>query len=272
MTPNKQILVVEDEAITAMDIQRRLKNLGYDVPAIVSSGEKAIEKVKENNPDLILMDINLNREMDGIEAAIKIHSFSDIPIIYLTAYSDDETLQRAKISEPYAYLIKPFKDRELLINIEIAFYKNKMEKKLKEGYEKLRESKKWLETAVDSIGDAVIATDKDGNIKLINPIAQALSGWNEKEALGKKLSTVFNVVIEGTDMQVEDPVKKVIKEGMFYGLADQTYLVSKNGMRTPVDIIGTPIRDEGSIVGIVLVFNDIIESKKIENLMRQYSS
>ena len=98
-----------------MDIQRRLKKLGYDVPAIVCSGEEAIKKVKENKPDLVLMDINLHGEMDGIETASKIHSFSDIPVIYLTAYSDDKTLERAKITEPFAYMIKPFKDRELQI-------------------------------------------------------------------------------------------------------------------------------------------------------------
>lgn len=100
MTENKQILVVEDEVVTGMDIQRRLKNLGYDVPVVVTSGEKAIEKAKENHPDLILMDINLNREMDGIEAASRIQSFSDIPVIYLTAYTDEITLERAKITEP----------------------------------------------------------------------------------------------------------------------------------------------------------------------------
>jgi len=109
-------------------VQRRLKNLGYNVPVIVSSGEEAIKKVKENNPDMVLMDINLNHEMDGIEAASKIHSFSDIPIIYLTAYSDEKTLERAKITEPYAYIVKPIKERELHINIEIAFFKYKIQK------------------------------------------------------------------------------------------------------------------------------------------------
>ena len=92
MIAGKQILVVEDEVITAIDIQRRLKNLGYIIPVTVSSGEEAIKKVKENNPDLVLMDINLKCEMDGIEAASKIHSFSDIPVIFLTAYADDKTL------------------------------------------------------------------------------------------------------------------------------------------------------------------------------------
>jgi len=264
MTDKKQILVVEDETVTGMDIQRRLKNLGYDVPVVVSSGEKAIEKVKVNNPDLVLMDINLNRNMDGIETASKIHSFSDIPVIYLTAYSDNETLQRAKISEPFAYLIKPFKDRELQINLEIAFYKNTMEKKLKESCKKLRESEKWLEAAVDSIGDAVIATDQHGIIKLINPIAQALTGWNEEDSLGKDLTAIFNIVSEGTDEQAEDPVKKVIREGSFYGLAEHSLLVVKNGVRIPVDIIGTPIKDDmGRIIGVVLIFYDIVERNRM---------
>jgi len=128
MNAGKQILVVEDEVITGMAIKKMLQNLGYNVPVVVTSGEEAIKKVKENKPDLVLMDIHLFGEMDGIEAASRIHSFSDIPVIYLTAFSDEKTLERAKITEPYAYMIKPLKDRELQINIEIAFFKHKIEK------------------------------------------------------------------------------------------------------------------------------------------------
>lgn len=269
MTADKQILVVEDEAIVGMDIQRRLKNLGYIVPVVVSSGEEAIIKVRENNPDLVLMDINLYGKIDGIEAASKIHSFSDIPVIYLTAYTDDKTFERAKITEPYAYIIKPFKDRELQINLEIAFYKSRMEKMLKESYENLRKSKQWLAAAIDSIGDAVIATDEKGIIKLINPIAQMMTGWKEEDALGKDLGIVFNIVSEGTGEQVEDPIKKVIREGIFYGLADHTILMTKIGSEIPVDIIGSPIKDEGNIIGVVLVFYDILERKKIEDELKE---
>lgn len=265
MTANKQILVVEDEIITALDIQRRLKKLGYDVPVVVVSGEEAITKAKENNPDLILMDINLYGKMDGIEAASRIHSFADIPIIYLTAYTDEKTLERAKISEPYAYIVKPFKDRELQISLEIAFYKNRMERKLKESYKKLKESEQWLTAAINNIGDAVIATDQKGVIKVINPIAEALTGWKEDEAIEKYLTDVFNIVSEGIDKQVENPVEKVIREGMFFGLADQTILIARNGMRIPVDIIGMPIRDEKNVIGIVIVFYDIIERKRLMN-------
>ena len=108
MAEEKHILIVEDNIIIATDLQRRLIKLGYSVPVVVSSGEEAINKVKENNPDLVLMDINLYGEMDGIEAASKIHTFSDIPVIYLTEYTDEKTLERAKITETYAYIVKPF--------------------------------------------------------------------------------------------------------------------------------------------------------------------
>jgi len=258
MIAKKQILVVEDQVITAIDIQRRLINLGYDVPIIVCSGEEAIIKVKENKPDLILMDINLNAEMDGVEAASKIHSFSDIPVIYLTAFSDDKTLSRAKITEPYAYIIKPFRDRELQINIDIALYKHTMETKLKESYETIREKNQWLVATIESIGDAVIATDPQGTIKLMNPIAEALTGWKQNEALGKPLANIFNIIGENVDERIESPITKAIRDDRFYGLADNTILVTKEGMKRYVDVIGSTIKiDENNIIGFVFIFDDI---------------
>ena len=260
MSDEKQILVVEDEILIAEGLQRKLKAMGYAVPVIVSSGEEAIKKTKENNPDLVLMDINLYGKMDGIEAASKIHSFSDIPVIYLTAYADNKTLERAKITEPYAYLIKPFKDRELQINLEIAFYKNKMEKMLKESEKSLREKNQWLSSVIGGIGDAVIATDPEGIIRLMNPIAEALTGWNQKDAIGKPLAGVFNIIGEETGEQIEDIVAKAIEEDMFYGLSEHTILITKEGLKIPVDIMGSSIKIDGdSIIGIVIVFSDIFE-------------
>ena len=161
----KQIMIVEDEIIIAEGLMRKLKAMGYAVPAIVSSGEEAIKKVKENNPDLILMDIVIHGKMDGIETAAQIHSLFDIPIVYLTAYADEKTLERAKITEPFGYLIKPFKERELQITIETALYKHKMEKKLRDSERSLREKNQWLLAVIESIGDAVIATDPEGKIQ-----------------------------------------------------------------------------------------------------------
>lgn len=269
MKPGTRILVVEDEIIIAEDIQRKLKTMGYDVSAIVSSGEEAIKKIKENIPDLILMDIVLYGGMDGIETAGQIHSLFDIPVVYLTAYADEKTLERAKITEPFGYLIKPFKERELQITIEIALYKHEMEKKLKQSERRLREKNQWLVAVIDSIGDAVIATDPEGTIKLMNPLAEALTGWNQKEALGKTLTAVFNVISEEKDKKIEDPVAKAIREDMFYGLAERTVLITKQGIKIPVDIIGSTIKIEGnSIIGIVLIFYDIIERNRIYEMQK----
>jgi two-component system, response regulator PdtaR len=135
---NTKIMLVEDEVIVAADVRHRLEGMGYQVTGIVDKGEDAIEKAGETRPNLVLMDIVLKGEMDGIEAAQKIRELYDIPIIYLTAYSDEKTLERAKITEPFGYVLKPFEDREIQSAIEMAIYKHAMEQKLKESEEKYR--------------------------------------------------------------------------------------------------------------------------------------
>jgi CheY-like chemotaxis protein/predicted regulator of Ras-like GTPase activity (Roadblock/LC7/MglB family) len=123
------ILVVEDEGIIAKSIQAILTGMGYAVPAIVSSGEEAVRKTEELRPDLVLMDIVLDGAMDGIAAAEQIHARLDIPVVYLTAYTDRETIERAKRTSPYGYVVKPFTENELHAAIEIALYKHMMERK-----------------------------------------------------------------------------------------------------------------------------------------------
>ncbi len=125
------IFIVEDEAIVAHDIKETLISLGYVITGIANSGETAIEKVKETRPDLVLMDIHLAGEMDGIETAGKIHVLYDIPVIYLTAYADKVLLDRAKITEPYGYILKPYDERELHSVIEMALYKSKLEREIR---------------------------------------------------------------------------------------------------------------------------------------------
>ena len=123
----KNIMVVEDESIVSKDIQISLKNLGYSICGASSSGEDAIEKAKESNPDLILMDIMLKGKLNGIETAHIIKEHIDVPIIYLTAYADESTLSKAKITEPYGYIIKPFEEIDLQTSIEMALYKHTKE-------------------------------------------------------------------------------------------------------------------------------------------------
>ena len=124
MSAKTNILITEDESIVAKDIQMSLKKLGYNVVGICSSGEDAIKAAEEKKPDLVLMDIMLKGDMSGIEAADVIRSKMNLPVIFLTAYADESTLSKAKVTEPYGYIIKPFKEIDLHTSIEMALYKH----------------------------------------------------------------------------------------------------------------------------------------------------
>lgn len=251
-----KILIVEDESIVAMDIKHRAEGLGYLVTAVTPSGEESLEKVAENRPDLVLMDIVLKGEMDGIEAAQKIRDAYDIPVVYLTAYSDERTLKRAKITQPFGYIIKPFEDRELHSAVEVALYKHQMEIKLKE-------SEKWLSTTLESIGDAVIATDKDGKLKFMNPVACQITGWAHNEAIGQSLTKIFKVIHEESGLRVDDPVTKVVENDTIIDLPTPALLINKEGERIPIDDSIAPIKDEnGNIIGVALVFRDVTQRRK----------
>ncbi len=192
-----QILVVEDESIVAKDIQMSLKDLGYAVSAVVSSGEEAIKKAEENNPDLVLMDIVLQDEMDGITAADQIRSRFNIPVIYLIAHAEEKTLERAKITEPFRYIIKPFEDQELHTIIKIAIYKHKMEKKLKESEEALIRSEKLRVLGKMAAG---MAHDFNNLLAIILGNAQLLEKGLKRyksEEIKKRLKIITRTAEEG---------------------------------------------------------------------------
>jgi two-component system cell cycle sensor histidine kinase/response regulator CckA len=186
-----QILVVEDEGIVAKDIQSMLRRLGYHVPATVGTGELAIQTALQNKPDLILMDIQLRGPMDGVQAATAISAQQDVAIVYLTANSDQATLDRAKITDPFGFLIKPFEERAIQAGIETALYKHRTE-------QRIREREQWLSTTLSSIADAVITTDAAGQVTFLNEAAERLSGWTHREALGRAYAEVFHIVEEGS--------------------------------------------------------------------------
>ncbi|MBI4552732.1 MAG: response regulator [Candidatus Latescibacteria bacterium] len=252
-----KILIVEDESITAKYIQHLLERFGYEVPGIAASGEEALRKTEDTQPDLILMDIGLKGKMDGIATAEQIHDRFIVPFVYLTAYSDDQTLQRAKITAPFGYLLKPFQEKELEITIAMALYKYEMERKL-------AESEQWLATTLNSLGDAVIATDTKSRIKYINPVAEGLTGWTQAEAVGKDLTDVFQLVNTRTLARLESPVSPDLEEPVSGGLANQM-LMAKDGRTTPIDARATSIKnDQGQNLGVVLVFQNITERKQAE--------
>ncbi|MEA5580176.1 response regulator [Nodularia harveyana UHCC-0300] len=254
---NSKILIVEDEAIVAKDLRNRLKKFGYVVPAVAHSGEEAIKKALEFCPDLILMDISLKGKMDGIEAAYEIHKYLDIPIIYLTAYADDQTLTRAKITDHFGYLLKPFKERELQINIEISLNQYQLKKQL-------TTNQKWLSTLLNSISDGVISSDLQQFVTFMNPVAESLIGWKQEEACGRHLSEVFNIAHAVTHEPVKLEMTKVLQDGVIVNLPVETVLLAKNGAEIPIDNSFAPIKDDqDQIIGSVLVFRDVTEREQV---------
>ena len=252
-----RILVVEDESIVARDIRNMLLGLGYKVTAVVSDPKEAIKSAKREQPHLVLMDIMLKGDISGVEAADKIYSGLNIPVVYLTAYADETTLQRAKKTEPFGYLLKPFEERELKSTIEIALYKFSMEMKL-------RERERWLTTMLKSIEDGVIATDKRGNITFMNPLAEVLTGWKQAKALDKPLNNVYKIIGAKKESKRALSIKDILT-GDENLLPRDIVLVSKSGKRIPIDHGAAPITDEaGKTSGIVLAFRDITRQKETE--------
>lgn len=189
-----KILVVEDEIIIAMEIADRLKSMGYDVLRIVANGEMAIKTTKSENPDLILMDIMIQGDMDGIETATKIHTFSDVPVIYLTANADESTLERAKVSDAFGYLIKPFEEKELNTTIEMALYKHRMEAKL-------RESEERFKSLVENSSIGIFRLSLQGNILHANPAFISLLGYDQfNEIIGLNIN---KFLVGGEEKRVE---------------------------------------------------------------------
>ena len=175
-----RIMIVEDERIVAKDLQFRLQGLGYQVAAMASEGHDAIAKASSSRPNLVLMDIRLENGMDGIEAAEQIRSQLDIPVVFLTAYADQATLARAKITEPFGYILKPFEERELQSTIEIALYRHKAE-------QKLRDSERRYRSLVDNSQGLIWTHDLYGRMLSINPAAAHLLGYEPNEVTGREL-------------------------------------------------------------------------------------
>lgn len=257
---NVNILVVEDESVIAMDLKVRLMKLGYNVAGLVFSGEEAVARVIDLQPDLILMDIMLRGGIDGVEAARRIRTMVNIPVIFVTAYSDKHTLQRAKLIDPCGYLTKPFEDANLYTAIELALYKHNTEKRLKE-------KEQWLAATLKSIGDGVITTDMCGRVTFMNPVAETLTGWSCEAALGEQLDQVFRINDEEEQAAAGFHPAQENSESSPSGPG---LLVSRAGDYIPVEKTETAIVDErGRITGNVVTFRNINDRKQAERALRE---
>lgn len=257
-----RILIVEDEILVARDLEQQLTALGYQIAGIAATGVRALALVAETQPHLILMDIRLQGALDGITTAEQIRQRHLLPVIYLTAHTDSATVTRARVTEPFGYILKPFEERELRTVIEMALYKHEAERKL-------RASERRFATTLRSIGDAVIATDEQGHITYMNPTAEALTGWPLATAQGQPFANIFQIIHETTRQPAENPVTRVLQEGIVVGLANHTLLITRDGREIPIDDSAAPILDDQEhCTGVVLVFRDITERRLAEERLR----
>jgi PAS domain S-box-containing protein len=257
--PNPQIMIVEDERIIAEYIQSSLKTLGYNVGDIASSGEEAIEKAENLRPDLVLMDIKIRGKMDGIEVAGELRSKFDIPVVYLTAYSDAELLNRAKITEPLGYIIKPFGESELQTAIEIALYKNEMEKKLKESDKKFR-------MLFENASEGIMYIDRSWNIIDINPRALEILGCESEEIKGQNFMELL------PSFSMDSSIVSTAFENILSGPSQfkiEWELTNKKGTKQTLLAHISLIKEVDDVIGISLILQDITARRHVEDILRE---
>jgi two-component system, cell cycle sensor histidine kinase and response regulator CckA len=250
MVKPARILVVEDEAIVAADIVGILERLGYEVLPTADNAEKAVALARALRPDLVLMDIHLKGEGDGIKAARLVTGGLGIPLVYLTAHADTATLRRARHTEPYGYLVKPFDDRHLASAIEMALFRFEHERGD-------RERQELLATVVHHINDAVFCCDKDWHIVSMNPAAETMTGIAAAEALKRPLGEIVRFVTQSAT----EARAALAGRGDALATVDgggHRLLITRDGGRVPVEETVVPLVNHARIIrGVVLVLKDI---------------
>ena len=252
------ILVVEDEPIVAEDLKMTLTNLGYDVIAIAYTGELAIEIARSRHPDLILMDIILAGQIDGITAAKQICERQDIPVIYITAYADKTLLQRAKPTFPFGYIIKPFNPNELNATIEMALYKHALDRKLKESEERFK-------SVVNNSSDLTILTDAKGIVTLVSPQCESVLGYPNDKFIGHILPDILHPDDSSRFWHAWEQVAQHGQE-----LHDFEYrIVDSHGAVRWVSHSAKQALVDGKILGIQSDIRNITERKKAEEALME---
>ena len=262
--PHKLILIVEDVGIIAADIQNRLERLGYKVPAIARTGEEALHFARSTPFDLVLMDIRLKGAMDGIAAAQTMKVELETPVVYITAHADEETINRATRTEPFGYIFKPIRDSELRSAVQISIHKHEMERRL-------RASQAWLATTLRSIGEGVVATNTDGEVVFMNPVAERLTGWSAADAHGRLLLEVLALHEESTGAPARNPIAD-LRAGQAAGAPGHTLpactLTSRAGVSSTVEIACFENRAD-ELLGAILVVRDIGGRRDLERRVMQ---
>jgi len=199
----KSVLIVEDEGVVALSIQAALTKMGYTVVGIAVTGAEALSLAREHKPDVILMDIHIRGDMDGIQTTEKLNEISDIPVIFLTAYADDETVKRALKTKSTSYLVKPYNPRELYSNIEFAIYKRRMK-------DRAGSHRENLELFFTRSSGAGLIIDMQNRVVFANSAAESRLGWTGEEMQGKNFFSLVNPSASTADGPIDDTVKGIL--------------------------------------------------------------
>ncbi|MGD1896635.1 MAG: response regulator [Phormidesmis sp.] len=270
-----KIMIVEDESIIALDIKRSLSRLGYAITGVAASGEAALLKIKDNRPHLVLMDIHLKGEMDGIQTSKIIKSDFQLPIVYLTANADSSTFQSAQTTDPHAYLLKPFDEKSLGIAIEVALNQHRKTQAIKA-------SEYWYANAFQCMNEAVISTDSQGSIIFMNALAEEMSGVTLSEAIDRPLVDILRLqrkiqqiasLPPQLQLQQSDSIASIL-ESVLNGsdtipLPQDIQLVNPALSFTPIEGSATSIRAaSGEITGSLFIFRsqDVVKKQKSARL------
>lgn len=247
MAPIPRILIVEDDEIIANLISVMLEKKGYNIVGKIASGEESIIRAAELEPDLILMDINLAGVMDGVTAACFIFQLFQYPVVFLTALCDDDLLNRAKNAQPLGYILKPFTDRDLSSNVELALYNHSMRKKYLEMYP-VGEPKKIMAAL-----DPILIADTRGRIFFYNPYAIRFLELPEGQVLMHYWREVMMIVHDQTMEEIEDPVPEVVKQMLVVTHEFNTMVVTKSGKGRKASVIIRPVKDDQhELIGIFI--------------------
>ena len=250
MSPTR-IMVVEDEFIVAKDLRSHLEKQGYEVTSLHGTGESALQAARGENPDLVLIDIVLAGELDGVQTAAELRRTMGIPVVFLTAYSDEETIKRAKATEPYAYLLKPFESRELGVAIELALYKARME-------EKLKKSEALYRTLLQETREGIMVI-QEGSAKFANQRMLALSGYS-----GEELALVpVEELIHPDDRDRVVSCFMNWNEGRMPSADLSFRAINRHGVTRWVETNQARIDWQGA-PGLLIFFRDITERKQLE--------
>ncbi|HET6582331.1 MAG TPA: response regulator, partial [Nannocystaceae bacterium] len=250
-----RILIVEDEGIVALDIEKTLHDLGFEVTGKAASADEAVRSAAANRPDLVLMDVRIRGELDGIETAALLRRDYDVPVAFLTAHGDAETIERAKRTSPSGFLLKPFKQAELYSVIEIALYRARMERLL-------REREQLLSTTLRSIGDAVVTTDAGLGVTFMNQAAESLTGWSLGDAIGRPLEQVLPLRHEQSNADLTPAFTEALFSRTKQLIAAAT-LESKDGSLHHVQDSVAPILDGTALHGTVVVITDVTAERHL---------